>query len=397
MSDEALKVSLLCGTGAPNPSIPELLKTCAQVQLWGQASELEDLLLQHRGIAPDLVIVDLDGQNTPPGWLPELTRRLPHSAVMVCSQNKDPDFIIQVMRQGVREFSSAPLEQSELEATLERVRVTRKEPVIPETGMGQLVVVTGLKGGVGVTSIAVNLAVCLAEIAPHRVVVADLGRPFPDVAKFLYQDAKANFMDLVENKDHLDLPLVTKILQPNEANFAVLQGCPGFRDLDSMDPRVLTKTWEILRRMFDWIIVDLGPCLNDIYIKTVQAADIVLLLTELMIPDLQNLKSLWGLYQEYGIDREKMRVVVNRYSKSGGVELRDMERILQKPPFFTLPSDFNALSDSINQGIPLAALAPRSKLCRSLRELSLKLASTQHPDMLQAATRRSLWRLPFLS
>ncbi len=398
MRPEILNVSVLSENRHPNPAIPELLESFPDVRVMEHESDPRTFLTQPRAISPDLVIVELNGHVAPPQWLAELTQNLPQTTVLVCSERKEPEFLIQAMRLGVREFLPSPLVREELETAVERVKASRKQRSlsVPEAGNpGRIVAVTGLKGGMGASAIAVNLAVALAELAPNRVALIDLGRPFPDVAKFLDQERNHSFLDLAQNKAKLDTAFVLKTLQPyKEAKLFVLHGCPDFRHGELLDPGLLDKLWDILRGSFEWIVVDLSHWVDQIYFNVLQEADQVLLLTEMGIPDLQNLKKLWALLQSHGLRREKVGIVVNRYNKGNGLGLKDVEAIQQQPVFSALPSDYAALSESINYGAPLAAVAPRSKLCRSLRNLASQLMAhiqantAEGQSLVQAKSRR---------
>lgn len=393
MHPDVLNVSVLYGNGTPDASIPKLLQSLPMVQVLAEAKDPKELLSQPRVQATDLVMVDLDG--AVPEWLEDVTRGLPQSTVLLCSQSRDPDFLIRAMRLGAREFLPLPLVRGDLETALERVRAAKKARFAQGENSGRLVVVTGLKGGVGTTSIAVNLAASLAEDAPNRVALVDLGRPFPDVAKFLDQERKTSLLDLVQNKNHLDKTFILKTLQPHKAKLSVLHG-PEFTETGLVDPAVFDRLWGILRTIFEWIVVDLSHWLDELYLRTMREADQVLLLTELTVPHLQNLKTLWSILQHQGLEKGKVRVVVNRYHKTGGLGLGDVERIQKQPVFFTLPSDYPALSEAINYGAPLTEVAPRSKLCRSLRRLAEELMAhcaheTAAPVPAQLSKRRFLF------
>ena len=99
----------------------------------------------------------------------------------------------------------------------------------------------------------------------------------------------------------------------------------------------------------------------------------VLMLTGLTVPDLRNLKKLWPYTMEWHQDKRKLKIVVNRYDNSSGLQLRDLENILQHPTFATLPNDYPALMQCLNQGSPLLGAAPRSKLWRSVKELTSQI------------------------
>jgi pilus assembly protein CpaE len=383
MPNKTLTVSLLSGSADFSSQLGAVLKALPRVQVLSQTSQPEELLHQTQKVQPDLVIVNLEN-GALPGWLGDLGQGLPQTAVMVCSPNRDPDFLIRVIQLGVREFVPMPLVRADLEAALERVWAAKKRHRrVPEPDQkGRILAVTGLKGGLGTTAVAVNLAVTLTEKYPGEVVLVDLGRPFPDVAKYLDQAQQNSLLTLAENADHLDADFVLKALCSHSSGLMVLQGCPNFLQWQALDPQVLKKVWAVLRSRFAWTIIDLSHWLDGFYLQTVKEADQVLLLADLQIPNVKNLKTLWEILQSQGLTREKVKIVVNRYHKMNGADLalEGLERLQQQPVFFTLPEDHQALSEAINHGVPLHDLAPRSKLCRSLRQLTETLVAACQPE-----------------
>jgi pilus assembly protein CpaE len=381
MPNETLTVSVL--SDGANSQLLAALASQPRLKVWHQTTQAEDLIRQSQKAAPDLVVVTL-GNGSLPGWLGNLGQKLPQTAVMVCSPNKDPDFLIRVIQLGIREFLPMPFTQSDLEAALGRISAAKKQHFVShEAGAkGRILAITGLKGGMGTTSVAINLAVTLAEKYPGRVALVDLGRPFPDVAKFLDQVQQNSLLDLARHANHLDADFVLKTLCPHPAGLSVLHGCANFLQWQLIDQQVLGKVWDILRSKFEWIVIDLSHWPDDLYLKTVKEADQVLLLTDPKIPNVKNLRNLWEILQNEGLTKEKVKIAVNRYHKMNGADLalEGLERIQQQPVFHTLPDDHQALSESINHGVPLRDLAARSKLCSSLRQMADKLVAASHPE-----------------
>jgi len=371
MDFEPLKTAVLLGDGVTSSSLAEFLPDLPQVQVLGQLTSPDDLVGIPPESLPELLIVDLNNQQALPDWLEKLNKSLPQTTLMVCSQNRDPDFLIHVIQTGIREFLPLPVQLPDLEAALERVQVAKKQRPF-QTHQGKIIAVTGLKGGMGVTSTAVNLAVSLAEMYPKQVVLVDLGRPFPDVATFLDQKSTTCILDLVEHSDHLEVGFVQKTLQSHRDNFSVLHGA---NDLKIIDAKALGNIWDTLRTLFEWVVVDLSAAPDVINQKTLQESLHILLITDLLVPNLENLKRWWEQYETWQLDRSKVKVIVNRYQKNEGVVLDELVHMQKHPVFFTLPNDYLPLSDCINHGVSLKELAPRSKLYRSLQELAEALAS----------------------
>ena len=239
----------------------------------------------------------------------------------------------------------------DLEAAVTRVWVTLRRQEAPALDKrGQVIVVTGHKGGSGATTVAVNLAVAMAELTSENLILVDLGRPFPDVGNFLDLEPTYSILDLARNLSEVDQSFIQRIIQPYGNNLMILHGCVDFREQDSIELEALEKIFAILRGLYKYIIVDLSHWMDDFFLHVVMEADMVLMLTGLTVPDLRNLKRLWPAFLEWYQDRRKIKLVVNRYDRSSGLQLRDLEQMMQQPVFATLPSDYFIMMEALNLG-----------------------------------------------
>ena len=392
---DQLTISLLFGTGIQRPEIGAVLDKLPQLKLLDQTTDPQSFVSRQKGVSPDVVLVEMNGDSRVPEWLENLPQEMPHTHVLVCSYNREPDFLIRAMQVGIREFLPLPLTQGDLESALNRVRTARKQLMPVENREGRIIVVTGHKGGVGSTTIAVNLAQALAELSTGRLALIDLGRPFPDVGTFLDQESNYSIVDLVQNIANLDRAFIQRIMQPYDARLSILHGAADFKEQDSMDLESLEPIFALLRQMYSFIVIDLSHWLDELFLRVLTEADMVLMLTGLTVPDLRNLKKLWPYTMEWRQDKRKIKIVVNRYDNSSGLQLRDLENILQHPAFATVPSDYQALMQCLNQGSPLMGAAPRSKLWHSIKELTSRLlpeiGGDAHESNGAAAPRKKFW------
>ena len=370
---DQLTISILFGTGVQRPEIGAVLDQLPQLKLLGQTTDPESFAGQLREVSPDVVLVEMNGESQVPEWLANLPQEMPQTQVLVCSYSREPDFLIRAMQVGIREFLPLPLTQGDLEGALSRVRLARKQLMPVDNRQGRIIVVTGHKGGAGSTTVAVNLAQALAESTPGRLALIDLGRPFPDVGTFLDQESKYSIADLIQNIATLDKSFIQRIMQPYGARLSILHGAADFKDQDSIELESLERIFALLRNMYDFIVIDLSHWLDELFLKVMTEADMVLMLTGLTVPDLRNLKKLWPYTMEWHQDKRKIKIVVNRYDSSCDLQLGDLGNILQHPAFATLPSDYQAMMQSLNQGTPLMGAAPRSKLWRGIKELASRV------------------------
>lgn len=373
MLTEILNVAVLYGNGSANPAVPEILGKIPKVKLLCQAQEPGELESQSYGVPSDCILVYLDGEQTLPEWLHDLTVSFPKAAVMLCSAKMETDFLIQAMQRGVREILPLPLAAPDVEAAFERLRVVKRRSSDTGGSKGRIVVVTGHKGGAGITTVAVNLALALAEVQSQKLMLMDLGRPFPDVGNFLDQEAPYNLFDLIHNVYELDQAFLEKIIQHYETNVAVLHGITDFKEQDSIDLAALEKIFTLLRTQYAWIIVDLSHWLDELFLRVLGEADMVLLLTALTVPDLRNLANLWPILREWRLLHDKVKLVVNRYEKGVSLGLKSLDQVVKEPVFTMLPYDYEPCLEAINRGVPLGKVAPNSRLWAGIKDLAHKL------------------------
>jgi pilus assembly protein CpaE len=391
---DQLTISILFGTGTQRPEIEAVLGKLPQLKLLDQTTDPQSFVSQRQGMSPDVVLVEMNGESQVPEWLENLPQEMPHTHVLVCSYNREPDFLIRAMQVGIREFLPLPLTQSDLESALNRVRTARRQLIPAENRKGRVIVVTGHKGGAGSTTVAVNLAQALGESVAGRIALIDLGRPFPDVGTFLDQESNYSILDLIQNIANLDKSFIQRIMQPYGAKLSILHGVSDFKDQDSIDLESLDQIFEMLRQTYSFIVIDLSHWLDELFLRVLIEADMVLMLTGLTVPDLRNLKKLWPYTAEWHQDKRKIKIVVNRYDNSSGLQLRDLENILQHRPFTTLPNDYPALMQCLNQGSLLMGAAPRSKLWRSMKEMTSQIISEIGDDEGEAdvaAPKKKFW------
>jgi pilus assembly protein CpaE len=397
VQSDNLSISVLFGTGVNQPEIPKVLESLPRLKVLEQTSDPQGYVNLHRGEWPDLLLVEIDGESQMPKWLETLTQEAGRTLVMLCSHSREPDFLIRAMQTGIREFLPLPLNRSDLEAAVNRVWLQKKRVCSESRSqqLGQVIVVTGHKGGSGATTLAVNLAVAFAELTPESLALVDLGRPFPDVGNFLDVDHSYSILDLVQNLASMDLAFLQRIMQPYLGNLHILHGCMDFREQDNMEPEAISKIFELLRRSYRYIIVDLSHWLDDFFLQAAMEADVVLMVTGLTVPDLRNLKRLWPALLEWYQDRRKIKLVVNRFDRGNGLQLRDVEQMVQQPVFATLPSDYHLMMETLNRGTPLGATAVRSKLWHGVKTVAQQVirelpggAEEALPD---AAPKRRFW------
>jgi pilus assembly protein CpaE len=369
MAYNKLGVEVVFGSGKIRPEILEILDAIPSITLAGHTGDPETFPEKIRATA-DLILVELSEGVTIPDWLWNITQKISPGAIILCAPRWNPDFLIQATQAGFHSFLTMPFSRTELEAIINKIEL-KDEPYQP--GRGKVIVVTGYKGGVGVTTVAINLAMALGKNANDKVALVDLGIPFPDVARFIDKEVSYSLYEAVEHGGNLDVSFLKKLMQPYDSNLDILNGYVDVGGTYRLETNAFKQIVTTLRRMYNYIIIDLGQSFDQLYMEVIKQSDLVLILSGLTIADLKNIKATWPMFTEWSEGAIKLKVVVNRLNKGNNIQINSLEEIIRGPVFESLPSDYHLLVDAQFQGAPLAVTAPRSKLWHKIEDLAEKV------------------------
>ena len=294
--------------------------------------------------------------------------------IFLTSANTERDVLMQAMRSGVKEFLSQPLDEAEVKEALERFkkRQEQSDNSMASVKSGQIINVVGSKGGVGTTTVAVNLAVSLAAKKDVKsVALIDMNMLFGEIPLFLEIKPKHDLSALTNQMGRLDSTYLMSILSKSSTGVHVLPSPRHFNSNESLDPKVMDRILALMSRMFDFIVIDGGQPLNQISLKLLAASDTVLLISVLTLPCLTNTDKLLRSLLTLGYPVEKLiKVVINRYLKSSEISVHDAEEAINKKIFWTTPNDYRTTLSAINQGKALAQIAQKSSINKNFVELA---------------------------
>lgn len=242
---------------------------------------------------------------------------------------------------------------------------------------GKIITVIGSKGAVGTTTIAVNLAVSLAENEDiQSVALIDMNLLFGDLPLFLENKAKYNWSDLTKTISRLDDTFLKNILSVDTSGVCVLPSSSRLADQNEITPQNIEHLLTLMQSVFDFVIIDGGQPLDDISFKTLELSDLILVVSILSHPCLSITNRLLRAVRDFGFSPdEKIKMVVNRYLKKSNPSIEDAEATFEKKIFWTIPNDYQTTSNAINEGKSLAQCAPRKAITKNFRELAAKLVT----------------------
>lgn len=287
------------------------------------------------------------------------------------------DQLWKALRLGVKECFVFPIRSEEFQEALDRLPVFPSElgPAVPT----RLVSVLGCKGGIGTTFITVNLAYLLAQKEEGQVLLVDLDLRYGQMVYFFDAKPQYTIVEVIENADYLDRSYLQSLFYQYDKNLQLLPAPARLEDLDIVTPEQLEKVLNYLKklRVFGTILVDAGHQLDEITLKSMELADEVILVTNQTVPALSNAKKLLELLQLLGMEHLQLHIWVNSWQKYGDLSVADVSSFLGREIGGAVPCDAKEVTRSINEGAPLAKIAPNHAICRDLKSLAEKISGAE--------------------
>ncbi|HXX94171.1 MAG TPA: AAA family ATPase [Planctomycetota bacterium] len=273
------------------------------------------------------------------------------------------ELFLEAMRSGFFDFLRAPISPSELERILGRVQDPASQPAAVSSGAapGDVISLISSKGGVGKTAIAVNLAVALAAEAPGQVALVDASFDLGNTREFLGLAPEYTFYDAYLQRDRLDRDMLLGVMAKHEPSGIFLLDSPRkVEEMVGIKDEGVTQVMLSLRKAFRYVIVDTIPVLTPVLLAIGDLSQSMLVVTEGVVPALKGTHALLAILEEAGYDAQKIKIILNRYSRSeGNVELDLAAQGLGRPIDYVLPYD-NRLHEAANEGVPYVSKHPGS-------------------------------------
>jgi pilus assembly protein CpaE len=304
------------------------------------------------GIIPDIVLLDLGRDPAPFLALAAYVRKLqPTVHVIACSLVFPPDqyLLMDAMRCGVQEFIAKPIMPEALRDILNRFQEGHPQKRASE----KLIVLMGSKGGVGTTTVAVNLGAQLCTFAKKRTVLLDFARPLGNAHLLLDLRPRFGIRDALDNLERLDSHFFAGLLTHHKSNLELLGGSLHPEEWQHIPVAPLERVVNVAQAEFDTVLMDLGTQFSSDWSSILQSARMVLLVTETNVPALWTLDRRLQALVGIGVSTDRVRVIVNRWHKGDEETLEAIQNEKKYSILTHLPNDFRKASNAFNLGVPL--------------------------------------------
>ena len=303
---------------------------------------------------PDVVFLDLARDPDPYFAFAALLRRAhPATKLIACSAISPPghQLLLDAMRSGVQDFMPKPVSVEALRNMLSRVSGDLDEAEIPS--LNKLIVIMGSKGGVGTTTVTVNLGVQLATYARKRVVILDFARPLGNVHLLLDLHPRFGVRDAVENLNRLDSHFFSGLLTQHKTKLEILGGTAQPEEWQTIHVPLLERVVNVAQNNCDVVLLDMGSQFSSEWSPILRMSRMVMIVAEANVPALWTLDRRLVALSGFGMEPDRARIIINRWHKGDEEVLKSIEKSVNRPIFACIPNDFRKANEAVNLGTPL--------------------------------------------
>ena len=386
-----IRVLVVDDIASTRDNLKKLLSFEEDIEVVGTAADGREGIEVSRQLQPHVVLMDvnmpgMDGISATEA----LAVELPQCPVVIMSVQGERDYLRRAMQSGAREFLIKPFTGDELVASIRRVydleakkgaysaKVEAPLPDAESPGAKVCVVLSG-KGGCGKTFVAINLAVALRVETGARVCLVDLDLQFGDIGVMMNLDHAKTITELVDGAGALDWEFVDDVLADGPLGLRILLGpfSPEYGDLVRAEH--VHQIVDILRREFDYVVVDTGSQLSEATLEAIDLSDQVIVVGALTIPAIKDTRLMLKMLESLRVDRSHISVVVNSHDAHAVYDTATIERNLKFPVRLQLPSEPRSVGGSIHRASPLVVTHPDSEISDLLKGLARSMRSQSVP------------------
>jgi pilus assembly protein CpaE len=363
--------------------LTKLLGFEPDIEVVGAAASGAEAIEMAARLLPDVVLMDInmpgmDGIKTSE----QLSATVPRTAIVMMSVQSEADYLRRSMLAGAREFLVKPFSSDELVAAIRQVHQREREKLgrmmdrgpagngrgpADERKPGRIVTVFSPKGGVGRTTVAVNLAVAAAAELGKKVVLVDASFQFGDVGVLLNLNPKnKSIADLIPEMGGGDPESVDQVLVGHSSGIQVLLAPPSPEMAELITSSYLRKVLEQLRTRYDLVVVDTSPWFQETTLNLLDLSDVILTLLTLEITNIKNMRLFLEVAEQLGYPDEKIRLVLNRSDSALGIRVADVQNSIGRKIDETIVSDGRSVVYALNRGIPFVLSSREAQVSQDI-------------------------------
>lgn len=339
-----------------------------------------------------ICVVDYDQSSEQAVWITErLKNDHPDIHVFALSANSEPERIIVAMRAGCAEYLLKPIQGDRILEGLARVEAKQKERARSKV-RGQVTTLIGAKGGTGVTTLALHLALELAGQPQHKCLLVDQHSASGDASLYLGTGRhQYSFYELASNTDRLDQELLQGFLLHHASGLHLLDSPEAVDAIHNASPSAIERTLAFLSESYPFVVVDCPPGLTEATLACISQSDQIAIVMTAELPAVRNAVRYIEHLERVGYSPKNIHIVLNRHSKRGPLSDERIEKALGRPISLRVPNNYNDVIRAINSGSPIPS--GKSDFGAAIQKWARDIASKNKESGESAPARRSTWTL----
>ena len=349
-------------------SFIENLDFVSEVKLYGDYNKgYEDIKLAENPVVILDISEDFAGLDEIAGKLKLVT-----SKIIITSINYSTNTIIKALRLGAKEFLPKPVLREDLVRVLSMLASISPEN---EVSQSKIITVYSNKGGIGKTTIAVNLAAELAKVTKDKVALVDLNLQLGDISTFLNLnppfDVNYVIRRLIDKEENI---LIKGFEKYKGLSLYVLSDPSYIEQSESITTQQITTLFSALKKVFPYIVVDMSSNIDPISLKILDSSDWIMFTTIVNIPAIRNAQRCLNLFRSRKYPSNKVKIVINRYMENDEIKIEDIENTLGESVYWKIPNNYFTIMEAINKGVSISEVNAESNIGNSFRDFAAKVS-----------------------
>lgn len=293
--------------------------------------------------------------------------------IIALSNKTTTDTIIKVMRAGAKEFITKPLMESEFSQVVNSLK--EELNCTESSAFGKIISTFSNKGGIGKTSIAVNLAMELAQSTKEKVALIDLNLQLGDVATFLDMTPPFAMDYIANNIQNLDETELLKTLSRyKNTSLYVIADPLNIDKSQEITAEQIKNILNTLKKTFSYIVIDIGTNIDSKTITALDMSDLILLIAIVNLPALRSTQRCMELFEKLGYNSEKIKLVLNRYMENEEIKTSDIEDVVKQKVYWKIPNNYLTMMSAINKGVPVNSINTDSNIAVNYKDFASKIS-----------------------
>jgi pilus assembly protein CpaE len=339
--------------------IQDFLENSEQIEIRAELnsyySQLDSWILdQIKAVEADILLIDISlDKDLGIATVEKVVEVCKSTNVIVAGNGNDADSILKSMRAGAKEFLPLPVELETLLSAVERVSKVHTISAREKRQVGKVFTFFSAKGGTGSTVISTNFAVNLAEQSKKPTILVDLDLQMGEISLFLGIKSAFTIVDVANNIHRMDPILLRGFIMKHPSGLDVITAPDSLEKVEGVTPSQVSQIIQYLKTLYEYIVIDTSNSFDDYTVAALDLAHTIYLISNTDLASLRNAQRSLNIFERMGYKKERIKLLINRYTKSIAIRSKDIEETLNFPVYWWFPSDWPTVVTALNSGVPV--------------------------------------------